>query len=88
MPDWVSISALVNLILFGMTMEAAWLIWRHQKSDRNRVPSMLLHLMSGALLLLAMQLALAGASELVIAGTLGMAGVAHLADLRVNLSQN
>ena len=88
MPDWVSISALVNLILFGMTMEAAWLIWRHQKAARNSVPSMLLHLMSGALLLLAMQLALAGASELVIAGTLGMAGVAHLADLRVNLLQN
>ena len=49
---------------------------------------MLLHLMSGALLLLAMQLALAGASELVVAGTLGMAGVTHLADLRVNLSRN
>ena len=88
MPDWVSISALVNLILFGMTMEAAWLIWGHQKSARNRVPSMLLHLMSGALLLLAMQLALAGTSELVVAGTLGMAGVAHLADLRLNLFQN
>ena len=88
MPNWVSISALVNLILFGMTMEAAWLIWRHQRSTRTGAPAMLLHLMSGALLLLAMQLALAGASELVIVGTLGMAGVAHLADLRVNLFQN
>ena len=46
---------------------------------------MLLHLMSGALLLLAMQLALAGASVLVVAGTLGMAGAAHLADVRINL---
>ena len=71
-----------------MTIEAAWLIWRHQRSTRAGAPAMLLHLMSGALLLLAMQLALAGASELVVAGTLGMAGVTHLADLRVNLSRN
>ena len=71
-----------------MTIEAAWLIWRHQNSTRTGAPAMLLHLMSGALLLLAMQLALAGASELVVAGTLGMAGVTHLADLRVNLSRN
>ena len=66
-----------------MTIEAAWLIWRHQNSTRTGAPAMLLHLMSGALLLLAMQLALAGASELVVAGTLGMAGVTHLADLRL-----
>ena len=88
MPDWVSISTLINLILCSMTIEAAWLIWRHQRSTRAGAPAMLLHLMSGALLLLAMQLALAGASELVVAGTLGMAGVTHLADLRVNLSRN
>ena len=88
MPDWVSISALINLILFSMMIEAAWLIWRHHKSARTGVPSMLLHLISGALLLLAMQLALVGAPELAVAGTLGMAGVAHLADLRVKLFQN
>ena len=88
MPDWVSIAALINLILFSMMVEATWLIWRHHKLARTGVPSMLLHLMSGALLLLAMQLALAGTSELVVAGTLGMAGVAHLADLRLNLFQN
>jgi len=88
MPDWVSISALINLILFSMMIEAAWLIWRHHKLARTGVPSMLLHLMSGALLLLAMQLALVGAPELAVAGTLGMAGVAHLADLRVKLFQN
>ena len=88
MPDWVSISALINLILFSMMIEAAWLIWRHHKLARTGVPSMLLHLISGALLLLAMQLALVGAPELAVAGTLGMAGVAHLADLRVKLFQN
>jgi hypothetical protein len=88
MPDWVSIYALINLILCSMTIEAAWLIWRHQNSTSTGAPAMLLHLMSGALLLLAMQLALAGVSELVVAGTLGMAGITHLADLRVNLSRN
>ena len=85
MPDWVSISALINLILFSMMVEATWLIWRHHKSARTGVPSMLLHLMSGALLLLAMQLALIDAPEIAVAGTLGMAGLAHLADLRANL---
>jgi hypothetical protein len=44
--------------------------------------------MSGALLLLAMKLALAGASLIAVAGTLGIAGVAHLTDLRVSLTRD
>ena len=46
---------------------------------------MLLHLVSGALLLLAMKLALSGVSTLMVAATLGMAGLAHAADLRLAL---
>lgn len=43
---------------------------------------MLLHLISGALLLLAMKLALTGAPPMMVAATLGTAGLAHAADLR------
>lgn len=81
MPDWASIPGLINLVLFGMAIEAAWLFWRHKQLGKNGAPTMLLHLMSGALLLLAMKLALAGASLMVVAGTLGISGVAHGADL-------
>ena len=42
---------------------------------------MLLHLMSGALLLLAMKLALIGAPPMMVAATLGTAGLAHASDL-------
>jgi hypothetical protein len=43
---------------------------------------MLLHLMSGTLLLLALKLALTGAPSMMVAATLGTAGLAHAADLR------
>ena len=49
--------------------------------------ALLLHLISGALLLLAMKLALTGATPLIVAATLGMAGVAHAADLRSTLRE-
>ena len=88
MPEWVSIPGLINLILFGMMIEAAWLFRRHRQLGKDGVPVMLLHLMSGALLLLAMKLALAGASLIAVAGTLGIAGVAHLTDLRVSLTRD
>ena len=82
MPDWLSIPRLVDIILLGMALEAFWLLWRHQRARASGSPAMLLHLMSGALLLLAMKLALTGASPMMIAATLGTAGLAHAADLR------
>ena len=87
MPDWLSIPRLVELILLGMAIEAIWLLWRHRRAGRAGVPSLLLHLISGALLLLAMKLALTGATPLIVAATLGMAGVAHAADLNSTLRE-
>ena len=82
MPDWLSISRLVDIILLGMALEAFWLLWRHSRAGASEAPTMLLHLMSGALLLLAMKLALTGAPPTMVAATLGTAGLAHAADLR------
>ena len=88
MPDWLSIPQLVELILLGMAIEAIWLLWRHRRAGRAGVPPLLLHLISGTLLLLAMKLALTGAAPLMVAATLGMAGVAHAADLRSTLREH
>ena len=88
MPDWLSIPRLVELILLGMAIEAIWLLWRHRRAGRTGAPPLLLHLISGALLLLAMKLALTGAAPLMVAATLGMAGVAHAADLRATLREH
>ncbi|MEK9625063.1 MAG: hypothetical protein VW103_10910 [Halieaceae bacterium] len=88
MPDWLSIPRLVELILLGMAIEAIWLLWRHRRAGRAGVPPLLLHLISGALLLLAMKLALTGAAPLIVAAALGMAGVAHAADLRSTLREH
>jgi uncharacterized iron-regulated membrane protein len=85
MPDWLSISRLVDIILLGMALEAFWLLWRQRRAGEPGAPPMLLHLMSGALLLLAMKLALTGAPPMMVAATLGMAGLAHAADLRTFL---
>ena len=82
MPDWLSIPRLVDIILLGLALEAFWLLWRHQRARASRLSAMLLHLISGALLLLAMKLALTGTSPMMIAATLGTAGLAHAADLR------
>ena len=88
MPDWLSIPRLVELILLGMAIEAIWLLWRHQLAGRAGAPPLLLHLISGALLLLAMKLALTGTAPLMVAATLGMAGAAHAADLRLTLREH
>ena len=82
MPDWLSISRLVDIILLGMALEAFWLLRRHRRAGASGAPPILLHLMSGALLLLAMKLALTGAPPMMVATTLGTAGLAHAADLR------
>ena len=82
MPDWLSIPRLVDIILIGMALEAFWLLWRHRRTGTSGSPPMLLHLISGALLLLAMKLGMTGAPPMMVAATLGTAGLAHAADLR------
>ena len=84
MPDWFTITGLIDLILLGMMAEALWLFWRHRKAGRYGPPPLLLHLVSGALLLIAMKQALANMPDLFVAATLGVAGLAHLADLRTS----
>ena len=85
MPDWLSIPRLVDIVLLGMALEAFWLLWRQLRGGAPGAPPMLLHLISGALLLLAMKLALTGAPPMMVAATLGAAGLAHAADLRSSL---
>ena len=82
MPDWFTITRLIEVILLGMMVEALWLFWRHRKAGHHGPPPLLLHLVSGALLLVAMKQALADVPELFVAATLGVAGLAHVADLR------
>ena len=82
MPDWFTIAGLIDVILLGMMIEALWLFWRHRKAGLNGPPPLLLHLVSGALLLIAMKQALADMPDLFVAATLGVAGLAHVADLR------
>ena len=82
MPDWFTITGLIEVILLGMIVEALWLFWRHRKAGHQGPPPLLLHLISGALLLVAMKQALADMPVLFVAATLGVAGLAHVADLR------
>ena len=82
MPDWFTMAGLIDAILLGMMVEALWLFWRHRKARLHGPPPLLLHLVSGALLLIAMKQALSNMPDLFVAATLGVAGLAHLADLR------
>ena len=82
MPNWFTIAGLTDVILLGMMFEALWLFWRHRKAGNHGPPPLLLHLISGALLLVAMKQALADMPVLFVAATLGVAGLAHVADLR------
>ena len=82
MPDWFTMAGLIDAILLGMMVEALWLFWRHRKAGLHGPPPLLLHLVSGALLLIAMKQALSNMPDLFVAATLGVAGLAHLADLR------
>ena len=86
MPDWLSIPRLVDMILLGMVAEAIWLLWHHRRNGRTGTTP-LLHLISGALLLLSMKLALTSAVPLIVAATLGMAGIAHAVDLGITLRE-
>lgn len=85
LPAWASLHALVNLILLLLAAEALWLTVRHRRAARAGAPPLLLHLISGALLLLALKLVLVETQPLLVMGVLGVAGLAHLADLRITL---
>ena len=82
MPDWLTVTGLIDVILLGMMIEALWLFSRHRKAGLHGPPPLLLNLVSGALLLVAMKQALANMPDLFVAATLGVAGLAHVADLR------
>jgi len=84
-PAWLSLPLLVDLILLGMVCEAAWLIWRTQPGTLTTLPPLLLHVVSGGLLLIAMKMALSGTSTGIVALGLGLAGVTHIIDLRLSL---
>lgn len=88
MAEWLSVPRLVDLILLGMAVEAFWLFRRHRHRGLTGVPPMMLHLISGALLLLAMKLALMDTSSVMVALTLGLAGAAHCADLLTGVSSS
>ena len=82
MPDWLSIPRLVDIILIGMTFEALWLQRRHTQRGGNGAPGIILHLVSGALLLISMRLALTDSSPLLVAAVLGCAGCCHFVEVR------
>ena len=81
MPEWLSVPRLVDVILLGMAIEACWLFWRHRQQGRTGMPPLMQHLLSGALLLVGMKLALAAAPTPLIAAVLGLAGLSHAWDL-------
>lgn len=82
MAEWLSISRLVDFILLGMALEAAWLLTRHRNNGQAGRPPMTFHLLSGALLLVAIKSVLASSPPLVTAAILGLAGLSHCMDLR------
>ena len=81
MPEWLSVPLLVDVILLGMAIEACWLFWRYRKQGGAGMPPFTLHLLSGALLLVGMKLALAASPPPLIVAALGLAGLSHAWDL-------
>ncbi len=73
---------LADAALAFTALEAAWLGWRHRQGKRVPPPSdWALNLLSGALLMLALRVALGGGAWALWAAALSAAGVAHAADL-------
>jgi hypothetical protein len=73
---------LVDLILFLTVIEAACLIVYWRSRGRGVTPLDLLpNLFAGAFLLLALRLALSGASWQLCCGSLAAAGLSHIGDL-------
>jgi hypothetical protein len=78
---------LIEIILAGVVIEAAVLyLWLRRRAPAL-VPAVLLFLGSGALLLLAVRLAMDGESGTTVAGALLLAGILHVLCLR-NLVRN
>ncbi|OUV64191.1 MAG: hypothetical protein CBC82_03415 [Cellvibrionales bacterium TMED122] len=82
MIEWLSIPRLLDCILLGMAFEALWLQRRHKQQGGAGAPGIILHLASGALLLISMRLALTDYPSLLIAAVLGCAGCCHFVDVR------
>ena len=82
MIEWLSIPRLIDFILLGMALEVLWLQRRHSQRGGTGAPGIILHLLSGALLLIAMRLALANYPPLLTAAVLGCAGCCHFIDVR------
>lgn len=82
MIEWLSIPRLLDCILLGMAFEALWLQRRHKRQGGTGAPGILLHIASGAFLLISMRLALTDYPSLLIAAVLGCAGCCHFVDVR------
>lgn len=82
MAEWLSIPRLIDLILLGMVLEALWLRRHSLRQIQSGTPPIVLHLASGALLLIAMRLALADVTPMLTAAVLGCAGILHFFDVR------
>ena len=86
--QWMSISALVDVIIVITLLEAAALWGYHQQTKRGLRPrDYLLNIASGLCLMLALRSSLAGAVWYVVAAWLAGAGLAHLADIRLRLAR-
>jgi len=88
MPEWLSVSRLVDIILLGMAFEACWLFDRHRRLRLPGMPTLFFHLLSGAFLLIAMKLILANADVLHIMAALGISGAAHATDIVKEMSRS
>lgn len=74
--------SLVDLVLVLVALEAAVIVWWHRAPDRRADGlRLLVTLCAGAILMLAVRLALSGTAPPVILALLAAAGLAHLADL-------
>lgn len=85
MMEWLSIPRLIDFILLAIALEALWLVHQHRRREGAGIPPTILHILSGALLLIAMRSALADSSPLLTAVVLGLAGIFHFLDVRKEL---
>lgn len=82
MSDLVASGRLVDLVLGLMVLEGVLLAAYHRRTGRGIAPAdLLVNLLAGGALLLALRAALTGAGWTSIALWLGLALLAHVADL-------
>ena len=87
MIEWLWIPRLIDCIFLGMAFEALLLLKRHRSMGLKGLPTIFLTIASGVCLILAMKLSIAGYSEISVAAALGLAGLAHIADVRSALKR-